>query len=306
MKPAPAFLLLGLVLSAPPSLPATAAQAEGKGGAAINGKLEDGIYIWVADGPGRRVRRNDGAEVVLVRRVGGFGKVSLRSLANDNSRFQLNLRNAGPLPEGEAGAPLAVVIDGVCQAAFGQSDLHPDRTLDMGVILVGEKVAEKVAARLKIKPASRKHPGHRFVARWSSEKESYQPGETVTLKLEVRNVGEAPFTFRVGGQQRGPRDNQYRFLAYRGGGAGRAVHDVGDPVNFGGIGSNRTLKPGETFTAKVALDKWFTFVDPDVYRVTGLFQLELYDPDEQGGFGRPIWDDFAVGDCLVRVLPKQE
>ena len=38
---------------------------------------------------------------------------------------------------------------------------------------------------------------------------------------------------------------QYRFLAYRAGGAGRAIHDVGDPTNFGGIGSYRTLKPGE-------------------------------------------------------------
>jgi RNA polymerase sigma factor (sigma-70 family) len=271
------------------------------------GKPEDGIYVWVEDGPGPRVRRNDGAQVVLVQRLGGdFGKASLRSVANDNSQFQLDLKGVGPLAEGGGGASLAAVLGGVCLAAYGQSEARPDRTLDMTCYVHGEKVAEQIAARLKIEPALRKHPGHRILTRWIPEKETYHVGETVTLKMEIRNVGEAPLTFFVGGQQRGPRDNQYRFLARRGGGHGRAVHDVGDPTNFGGIGSFRTLKPGETFTTKVALDKWFSFVEPDVYRVTGLFQLQVYAAADRGGFGRPIWDDFAVGDCLVRVVPEQK
>src|SRR6516162_8237450 len=67
-------------------------------------KMEDGLYIWVAEGPGRRVTRNDGAEVVLVRRVsGGFGKATLRFLANDNSHFRLELKDAGPLAKGDVG-----------------------------------------------------------------------------------------------------------------------------------------------------------------------------------------------------------
>jgi RNA polymerase sigma factor (sigma-70 family) len=268
------------------------------------GKPEDGIYIWVEDGPGRRVRRDDGAEVVLVQRLGGdFGKASLRSVANDNSQFQLDLKGAGPLAgEGR----LAVVLDGVCLGVFSQSDPHPDRTLDLACYVHGERVAERIAVRLKIEPGLRKHPGHRIVTRWTPEKESYGVGESVTLKLEIRNVGEAPLTFFVGGQQRGPRDNQYRFLARRGSGHGRAVHDVGDPTNFGGIGSYRMLKPGETFTAKIALDKWFSFVEPDVYRVTGLFQLQLYNANDREGIGRPIWHDFAVGDCLVRVVAEEK
>jgi len=77
-------------------------------------------------------------------------------------------------------------------------------------------------------------------------------------------------------------------------------------VNFGGIASNRTLKPGESFTASVALDKWFTFLEPDTYRVTGMYELELYDPNEQGGFGRAIWSDLVAGDCPVIVRPKAE
>ena len=85
-----------------------------------------------------------------------------------------------------------------------------------------------------------------------------------------------------------------------------SLHDIGDPVNFGGISSNRTLKPGETFTAKVGLDKWFAFLEPDTYRVTGLYELELCDPNDRGGYGRAIWSDLAAGDCLVRVVPKAE
>jgi hypothetical protein len=268
-------------------------------------KLEDGIYIWVVDGPGQRVTRNDGAQVVLVRRVGDkFGKAALRSVANDNTRFQMDLREAGPL-KGIDGALLALVVDGICLPVYSQSDPNPDGTLNLGVQLYGEKVAERVAERLRIKPQLRKHPGHRFVVRWTPERESYQVGESVTLRLEIRNVGEVPFTFRVGGQQRGPRDNQFRFLAYRGSGHGRAVHDIGDPVNFGGISTNHTLKKGETFTKTVGLDKWFALLEPDSYRVTGLYELDLLDPNDQAGFGRTIWNDLAAGDCVVRVIPKE-
>jgi hypothetical protein len=108
----------------------------------------------------------------------------------------------------------------------------------------------------------------------------------------------------AGGQQRGARDNQFRFLAYRSYGGGKAVPDTGDPVNFGGIGSVQTLAPGETFTRSVGIEKWFKFDEPDFYRITGMYELQLHDT-EMGGFGRPIWDDLAVGDCLVRVVGKK-
>jgi hypothetical protein len=269
------------------------------------GNLEDGIYIWVTDGPGRRVTRNDGAQVVLVRRVGEqLGKASLRSMTNDNTQFQLELKDAGPV-KGIEGALLALVVDGICLPVYSQSDPNPDGTLNLGVQLYGEKAAEKVAERLKIKPQLRKHPGHRFVVRWAPERESYQVGEPVTLRLEIRNVGEVPFTFRVGGQQRGPRDNQFRFLAYRGAGHGRAVHDIGDPVNFGGISTTHTLKKGETFTKTVGLGKWFALLEPDTYRITGLYELQLSDPNAQGVPGQEIWSDLAAGDCVVRVMPKE-
>jgi hypothetical protein len=263
------------------------------------GGLEDGIYFWTT-GPGKTVKRNDGAEVVLGHRLGQpLGKASIRSVTNDNSKYVLELKGAGPVAK-EPGGYLAVVVDGVLLAVWGQSDREADGTMNLSCHIYGDEAAQKVAARLQVEPKKRKNPGHRFEVRWTPEKESFQAGEPVTLKLEIRNAGEVPFAFRVGGQQRGPRDNQFRFLAYRSYGGGKAVPDTGDPVNFGGISTFHTLKPGETFTRSVGLDKWFNLSEPDIYRITGIYQLELVDPEH--GFGEVLWNDLAIGDCFVRVI----
>ena len=225
-------------------------------------------------------------------------------MRNDNSVFELDFKNAGPLTAEANTSALAVVIDGICLGVWGHSDRRADSIMDLSCSLHGEASAQKVATHLKVKPQRRQHPGHRFLVRWSPEKESYTVGEPVTLKMEISNTGKEPFAFRAGGQQRGPRDNQFRFLAYRSSGTGKAVPDTGDPTNFGGIGSYQTLKPGESFTKSITLDKWFTFTDPDTYPTTGLFELDLYKTSPQQGFGAAIWDDLAVGDCLVRIVPK--
>jgi hypothetical protein len=263
---------------------------------------EDGIY-WYATGPGKTVTRNDGAEIVLGQRLGqAFGTPTLASLRNDNSQFQLDLRRAGPVAVGPPGTYLALVIDGVILGVWSQSDREKDGTMNLACTIHGEKVAEQIATKLKAEFHKRSDPGHRFTVHWTPEKAAFEVGEPVKLKLEIRNTGTVPFAFRVGGQQRGPRDNQFRFVAYRASGFGKAVPDTGDPVNFGGISTIKTLQPKETFTATVSLDRWFAFADPDVYRVTGMYELQLHAPDS--AFGRPIWDDVVVGDCLVRVVVK--
>jgi hypothetical protein len=66
---------------------------------------------------------------------------------------------------------------------------------------------------------------------------------------------------------------------------------------MGGISSILTLKPGEIFRDTVPLEKWFAFKDEDAYRVTGLYELELHN----GAGGAAIWDDFAVGECVIRI-----
>src|SRR5579884_3293959 len=163
----------------------------------------DGIYAAHADGQGRRVRRDDGAIIVLGDPLGtGFGQATLVSVANDNSLFVLQLKNAGPVGAGLKPGSLTVVIDGVCAGVRGQSGQHPDGTLDLSAHVHGENEARQVAARLKIRPQLRENTGHRFEVRWKPEKDQFQAGETVKLTMEVRNTGEKPFTYQVGGKQR--------------------------------------------------------------------------------------------------------
>jgi hypothetical protein len=267
---------------------------------------EPGIYSW-SEGPAPRIKRNDGAEIVLGKLLGKtFGQATMHSVKNDNSQFVLQLKNAGPLAAEATSSYMALMIDGICLGVWSHSDPHANGTMDLSCSVYGEEAAKRVAAALKIDLPRRKHPGHRFETRFVPEKESYGAGEPVTLKMEIRNTGAAPFTFMVGGKQRGPRDNQFRFLAYRSYGMGKAVADTGDPLNFGGIGSYHTLKPGETLTKSITLDKWFTFTEADYYRITGIYELELYDFAPPDRFGSPIWDDLAVGDCLVRVVAKDK
>ena len=269
------------------------------------GGPEDGVYFWYTDGKAPRIKRNDGAEVILGHRLAQtFGKASFRSVKNDNSQFVLEMKGAGPVGQAQGAGGLLVVIDGIIAGVWGQSDRGADGRMDLSCTVYGEEAAKKVAQRLKIDLPLRKHPGHRFEIRWTPEKESYEVGEPITLKLQIRNTGKVPFSFMAGGQQRGARDNQFRFLAYRSYGGGKAVPDTGDPVNFGGIGSVQTLAPGETFTRSVGIEKWFKLDDPDYYRITGMYELRLHDT-EMGASGRSIWDDLAVGDCLVRVVAKK-
>jgi hypothetical protein len=265
---------------------------------------ETGVYACKYTGPGRRVARNDGGgTAVLGKRFGAaFGKGTLRSVANDNSLFVLDLKGVGALPKEAEPLSLALVIDGVCLVPFSRSDRQRNGTIDLSCHVQGEQAARKVAARLKVEPQLRRHPGHRFQVRWSPEKAEYRVGEAVTLKLEVRNTGKVPFSFWVGGQQRGARDNQFRFLAYASWGGGKAVPDTGDPEHFGGKAYLKTLAPGETFTKTVALDGWFKFTKADTYRVTGMYQFAVQTAPD--GW-QTAWDDVAVGDCLVKVVAKR-
>ncbi len=267
-------------------------------------ELPDGVYERKLAGDGIKLPRvdRDGGEAILgARLTDKLGTASWKPLRNDHSEFTLTLTGIELPAETEESAQLAVVIDGVCLAVSrGQKSGGAfDGTLSGWV--VGENAAIKLAKGLKTELPRRKHPGHRYVVSWQPEKESYQPGTQVSLLLTIENLGEQPMTFRVGGQNRGPRDNQYRFLAVRGWGQGKVLPDVGDPTNFGGIGSYETLKPGEKFHAKVGLDRWFRFEDPDRYRVTGMFVLELHERQPDGSVSNTIWEELAAGDCLVLV-----
>lgn len=260
----------------------------------------DGVYQVHEKGDGPKVTRNDtGASMHLGQRLTDkLGTATIRSESNDNSRFRFELQGVGTYPKDAQPAPGAILINGKCYMIYSQSDPN-DGPGNLGAQIHGEDAMREVAKRLKIEPTLRKHPGHKVLVRFTPDKETYKPREPISLTMTIKNVGENTVTFFDGGRQRGPRDNQFGFTAYRGHGSGLAVPDSGDPTNFGGLGSNRTLKPGESFKKDVRLDKWFVFNDADTYLVTGTYRLEIHDPNVKGY--RVIWNDFAVGECLIRV-----
>lgn len=263
--------------------------------------LEDGVYQLRFEGDGRKVTLSDGTPALLGKRLSAsIGKATaLKSWTNDNRRFHLAVTDLGPLPPEVTKEQSALVVGGVV--------LHigrPDKLPEGGRITTSANVespdaARTLAEKYRVERVLRKHPGHRFEARWTPDAPAFRAGEPVTLKLALKNTGTTSMRFTFGGKQRGPRNNQFRFVAQEGQ-DGKGLPDTGDAQNFGGIMSVRTLRPGETFRGEVDVTKWFTFPRPGTYRVTGILELPILDP-EADGFGPTVWDDLAVGECDVRI-----
>lgn len=264
--------------------------------------LQTGLYAVTEEEKGyplQRVDTSTGDEV----RVDGLlsdklREVSFVSLANDNGLYRLSLK-AGPIPEGADKGHLAVVVAGQCMVVYACSDRQADGCVSVSATVAGKEPAERIARELGVKLQLRKHPGHKLLVAVEPKEASYRPNEPVTLVMTIKNVGETTVSFFDGGQQRGPRNNQFSFIALRSSGRGPALPDTGDPTNFGGMACIKKLAPEAAFTKEVLLTDWFEFSEPGAYRITTLYELGLVGEDR-----RTIWDDFAVARCIVRIEEK--
>jgi hypothetical protein len=267
------------------------------------GKPANGVYLLTFEGEGRKVTLTDGSEALLGKRLdqGTGSSATLKSVSNDNSRFAFTVTKLGPLPEMVTQVQTALVIDGVVLHLGRADKLAEDGTVSTWAMVSSAEAGRTLAAYYKVKPELREHPGHRFEVRWTPENAVNRVGGEVTLKLEITNAGNRPLRFSFGGKQRGARNNQFRFLAYSGHGSGAAVPDTGNPMHFGGRASINTLKPGETFSTTIDLAKWFRFTEPDSYRITGILEMPLYDAEAADPWSRVLWDELAVGECVIRV-----
>ena len=172
----------------------------------------------------------------------------------------------------------------------------------------GQEEAQTAAKWLSVKCHLRSPPGYRLHAQFVPGNSDYHTNEPVAVKFELKNLDDREVIFRRGGQQRGPRDNQYGFRAMRyGSGArfgGEAVPDVGDANHFGGMSVNFILKPEQVFEDKVDLKKWFAFDKPGTYTIHGFYGLTLYGPSLKEESFMPwtvIWADYASADFSVIV-----
>ena len=264
--------------------------------------LPDGLYAMAWEGnEGRLTDRADAeGQVRLGKQLAPrLSEAAIQSLRNDNSLSRVTFV-AGPIVENAERQQMALVVAGLCIPVGSNGDRQPDGTVRVGGQVAGEEAAKKIAEKFGVKPKMRAHPGHRLLVSAKTEKPTYAPREPVTLIMTIKNVGTDPIHFRDGGSQRGPRNNQFGFTAFRMHGFGKPLSDTGDPRNFGGLMAPVKLAPGETFTKSVSLADWFTFDAADTYAVTAMYRIQL----DGLGFDEPLWDDVAVASCDVRVVDR--
>ncbi|MBC7821780.1 MAG: hypothetical protein IAG10_33250 [Planctomycetaceae bacterium] len=266
-------------------------------------ELPNGIYSVAeetADTGTLVTRADDHGRVKLQKLLSsGFGTASLVSAANDNEQFRLKLDKAGPFRDGFLSVHQALYIDGVCVLFGSREELDGQRRSTLIGDFASLKNAQTIAKALSINPKLRQHPGHKLLVKWTPKQRSFKPNEPIEVTLTAENVGDVEIHFLAGGRQRGPRDNQFAFIAHSGSGHGKAIPDTGDPTNFGGLGSFITLKPGESFTKSVDISKWFKLDAGDSCRLTCLYQIEL--SVLEANSDSLAWDEFLTGQCSVRI-----
>ena len=266
--------------------------------------LPDGVYRVrppQSTRAGVQVARNDTDDtvVLLQRLTDNFGTATMESIANDNTRFRIRLEAAGPFSKGDDIGHFALVIDGACVMVGGNSDPDEAGRMDLSAQVVGKDASTKIATRLGVEPLLRQYPGHKMAVRFLPTKKGYPTEGPVVLRMEIENVGDNRFSFCDGGRQRGARNNQFDFRAFRDRGQGPEVPDTGDPINFGGPMTLRPLCPGDAFQIEVDITKWFDLSQPGTYRINGRFDMEIKSDYVQGY--QPAWDDTAKGECLVVI-----
>jgi len=217
--------------------------------------------------------------------------VKLVSRENDNSRFQLTLDRIKPFPHDHG--KLGLLIGGKT-IRFSSGGYHSPTNHTVGAAIYGEELADAVARHFNIKAVKRTHPGHRLVVRFKAAKETFTTSETVTAELRIKNVGGNDFVFMQGGRQRGYRDNQFAFSCQH---DQKMLPDVGNPMNFGGLGGFKAIAPGRTHIIRVDLRKWFKFSTPGTYALRGSYYLEIMDSVAGG----TVWEDIVADEFSVRI-----
>lgn len=226
----------------------------------------------------------------------------LRSVNNENNVYQLDLE----LPFAELGQRQRyLVADDVAVSVTFSGKFDQDNEADvwhkwynqLTVNTDQQRTLQKLKAGLSAKQTDRSHPRHAILASWTSTEGVFSIGKPVVLQMTLTNVGKQPISFYDGGSQRGARNNQFDFVCRSG--RGKALQDVGDPMNFGGISQKITLQPNESLRKTVDITKWFRFQEPGTCQITGLFHLEFQPSDSDDW--RVLWEDFVVGQCTVKI-----
>jgi len=128
---------------------------------------------------------------------------SIRSPSNSNDQFMATI-SYDP-----AGKPPGYffMLDGkkVLRTGDGMSGTIPDFTLFN--LTQGE--AASASTLFGIPLQLRKHPGHRILASFTTDKPEYAPGDPITVTVTIKNISDEPVYFQYG--HNGPKDTMFSF-----------------------------------------------------------------------------------------------
>jgi hypothetical protein len=130
----------------------------------------------------------------------------------------------------------------------------------------------------------------------------YRVGEPIEVVLTMTSPPGAPsVAWERGGQNRGPRDDQFDFTVTR---DGQPVPRI-EAINFGGLSFMDELPPGDRDEARTLLAPWADVTQPGHYEVTCTFRtvfapagVRPYDPATRG----QAWDRTFTGTLTFDVV----
>jgi hypothetical protein len=124
-------------------------------------------------------------------------------------------------------------------------------------------------------------------------------GEPMLATFMVENRGEQPFSFEMGGHQRGPRN--YRFEIDAIGPDGKQVADPAKGGDGGGKGNSQTAQGHDAAVATVELLKYRAISKPGKFQVTCRFVLTPGWPDRgKQDFNVPVETTYEL-----TILPRE-
>ena len=231
------------------------------------------------------------AHVELRRRVAPT-RVWIVSERNDNARYLLRATLA------RSAAPAVIVLtEGVITASGSATSADSTEVY----FRLSRAQAVAIGALLRAPLRDRAIVGAPLEGHFSIARDV----EGARVSLTVVNPAGAPrVQWQVGGRQRGPRDNRFRFRVWR---DGVALAER-DGTDFGGPTGFVAIAPGGSTTVTAALERWVDASAPGHYRVECAYETTLaddgadpFDPEQR----HRVWDRTFEGALAFDVPPAR-
>lgn len=224
---------------------------------------------------------------------------SLYSSSNDNDQYRFIAR----LTRRRAGSVIVLACD---QRAFVSRGEWSDSRGQFAEFWIDRRCADAASRVSGAARLDRRSVGEGVTGRFSVPARSFAAGAAIEVALSIENGSSVlPVQRRVGGQQRGPRDNQFSFRVFRN---GVLLPETPGP-DFGGPTGFVALQPGGVVELRAPLDRWANLTVPGEYRVECSYETELA-PDGAQPFAPTqrhlVWTRRFSGVVEFRIQPPAQ